>query len=487
MSIGGGAQRETVADESQLLLTGTDGAAGSGLKQAVAERLAAHRNRRATEQAHAEESQAMAMARAERVRKESRRGASLVRDAVAARYEQSQSYREFLAAEAERAIQQAQAEAEVAALTMRAVAEAQQKLLDELAEYDRPKLVVSEFVPEPMKAEIRSELAHELADIVLGAQELIAEPIGLSIVEQPMISEAAPAISMPVGKVSVRMPEEFAAKSRTDSVRQSRIVEQSPEELAELEDEIAFRLAPEFAPMAMELTPIPANIIEFPRQLIAPRKARPRLAEGPLMDEPQAETSAASPQLRIFEVEADQVAIEPEPVESFQGAPEWQSLLLESYVSVEHPTPNEAQAQFTFTPQPAPMQRRVIAVAVDGMCVATAYLLFATAVAYICGPNLAASKASTLAGASAAVIALFYLAYQMLFFTFSDATPGMRYAHIALCTFGDDYPTRKEMRRRTLANLLAACPLGLGFAWVLLDNDRLGWHDRISRMYQRAY
>ena len=24
-------------------------------------------------------------------------------------------------------------------------------------------------------------------------------------------------------------------------------------------------------------------------------------------------------------------------------------------------------------------------------------------------------------------------------------------------------------------------------AWALLDEDRLGWHDRMSRMYQRAY
>jgi hypothetical protein len=23
--------------------------------------------------------------------------------------------------------------------------------------------------------------------------------------------------------------------------------------------------------------------------------------------------------------------------------------------------------------------------------------------------------------------------------------------------------------------------------WIALDSDRLGWHDRISRMYPRAY
>ncbi len=69
----------------------------------------------------------------------------------------------------------------------------------------------------------------------------------------------------------------------------------------------------------------------------------------------------------------------------------------------------------------------------------------------------------------------------------SEATPGMRYARIALCTFADDNPTRAAMRRRILATVLAACPLGIGFLWAWLDEDGLGWHDRISRMYQRSY
>jgi len=77
--------------------------------------------------------------------------------------------------------------------------------------------------------------------------------------------------------------------------------------------------------------------------------------------------------------------------------------------------------------------------------------------------------------------------YQFLFFTFSEATPGMRYARIGLCTFSDDNPTRAAMRRRILAVLLSACPLGLGFLWAWLDEEGLGWHDRISRMYQRSY
>lgn len=63
----------------------------------------------------------------------------------------------------------------------------------------------------------------------------------------------------------------------------------------------------------------------------------------------------------------------------------------------------------------------------------------------------------------------------------------MRYARIGLCTLDDNNPTRSAMRRRILATILAACPLGIGFLWAWFDDDGLGWHDRISRMYQRSY
>jgi uncharacterized RDD family membrane protein YckC len=87
----------------------------------------------------------------------------------------------------------------------------------------------------------------------------------------------------------------------------------------------------------------------------------------------------------------------------------------------------------------------------------------------------------------AVAVAFLVLLYQVLFFWFSEATPGMRCARIALCTFDDENPTRRAIRRRGLAMLLSACPLGLGFLWAALDEDRLTWHDRISRMYQRSY
>ena len=476
---GGAAQRSDVAERDGFLPTGTDGpaplraaqaeAGSHALKQAVAERLAAHRNRRAAEKTSEAEQQARAQARADAARTASRRGAAMVREAVAARYQQSQSYREFLAAEAERALQQAQAEAEVAARTMQAVAEAQQKLLDELEQWKAEEPSPREVAQAQVAAEARSELAYELADIAMGARELIAEPPLLTIVETPR-----PALTVKLSEEvkPVRLNEAKALRVEMDVVE---------DEIAELDEEISFRRAPEFMPTVLETQAIPANIIEFPRQLIAPRKARPRLAEGPLLEDGPRE-----PQLRIFEVEPELIAAEPQAQE-VSGFAGWQSLVLDSTAAVRPEAPFEAQANLTFQPQAAPKERRLMAAAVDGVCVLTGFVLFATTVAYFAGAALHEVKGTVIAGTAAVCLGVFFLLYQMLCFTFSDATPGMRYARIGLCTFADENPTRKAMRLRTLAMLLAACPLGLGLAWMLMDDDGLGWHDRISRMYQRAY
>jgi uncharacterized RDD family membrane protein YckC len=64
-------------------------------------------------------------------------------------------------------------------------------------------------------------------------------------------------------------------------------------------------------------------------------------------------------------------------------------------------------------------------------------------------------------------------------------TPGMRYAGIALCTFDDDVPTRRQLRRRLGAMAVSLLPVGLGIVWSVFDEDHLSWHDRMSGTYLR--
>jgi hypothetical protein len=62
----------------------------------------------------------------------------------------------------------------------------------------------------------------------------------------------------------------------------------------------------------------------------------------------------------------------------------------------------------------------------------------------------------------------------------------MRSTRLSLCTFDGRIPTGSEIRSRLGAMLLSVAPLGLGVAWALFDDDRLCWHDRLSRTYPRV-
>jgi uncharacterized RDD family membrane protein YckC len=82
---------------------------------------------------------------------------------------------------------------------------------------------------------------------------------------------------------------------------------------------------------------------------------------------------------------------------------------------------------------------------------------------------------------AAAGILLIGLLYQTLFLLLAEATPGMKYAGISLCTFENQIPSPTELRSRLGALLLSVAPMGLGVAWALFDEDHLCWHDRLSR------
>jgi uncharacterized RDD family membrane protein YckC len=132
----------------------------------------------------------------------------------------------------------------------------------------------------------------------------------------------------------------------------------------------------------------------------------------------------------------------------------------------------------------ASMEDRLMAALVDLSLAGLAFLLF-VAVFVACTAHPPTGKPA-LAAAGAALV-FFFLLYQYLFFTYSDGTPGMRYARIALCTFDDENPTRRQMQSRIGAMVLSASTLGMGFAWAWFDEDGLGWHDRLSHTYQRSY
>ena len=461
-----GAQRDTHPLDD--LFGQTDAAeAPFALKEQVAERLAAHRTRKS--RAAGSSVTPISQSADEPSHLNSRSRSARIAASVAERYAQSQSYRAFLAEEAERAIHQAQAAAEVAALSAKAVVEAQNQLLFELDQ-------LAAEIPLPGPIEVSSAAPE--------AKPAISAAVRTSIVAPPTTLNIAEA-STPV--FTVRLYEDVGRSAPEPRATTHAIPSRNPFDDAEgeaLDEEIAFRQSPVFEPTIAPVE-IPANLIEFPRQLVAARKARPRLAEGPLREE--ADLAPASAQLRIFEVEATQLSTAP-VVES--SAPEWSSMVLDAQPA---PAPFVEVPETRFipipAPQAAPLGLRIMSTMVDGILILTAFLGSVAAFALTCskiGSPLTINL-QTAAIVSVGTLIFLALAYQFLFFTFGEATPGMRYARIGFCTLSDENPTRAQIRRRIFATILAACPMGIGFLWACLDDEGLGWHDRISRMYQRSY
>jgi hypothetical protein len=62
----------------------------------------------------------------------------------------------------------------------------------------------------------------------------------------------------------------------------------------------------------------------------------------------------------------------------------------------------------------------------------------------------------------------------------------MKLAQLELCTFAGAPVSLAARRNRALASALSGLALGLGYGWALIDEDRLGWHDRISQTYLRS-
>jgi hypothetical protein len=201
-------------------------ASAAALKQQAAARLAEHRARRAASPNAAPKSTPQPAADNAR--------AARIAASVAERYARAQSYRDFLAAEAEQALRQAEAAAEVAARNAEAIAVERQSLLAEL-----------------------EQSAHNEQQQLLAAERQQTQPAGLAPDFTPQIEFAPQELSQP----------KFSPESRRVFVP-----EPQPEE-----DLSAYEPREVIPP-----TPLPANLIEFPRVLVAARKARPRLAEGPL-------------------------------------------------------------------------------------------------------------------------------------------------------------------------------------------------------------
>jgi uncharacterized RDD family membrane protein YckC len=128
----------------------------------------------------------------------------------------------------------------------------------------------------------------------------------------------------------------------------------------------------------------------------------------------------------------------------------------------------------------APLGRRIFAAVTDGVIIAIAGVLFGFIfwkMTAIRPPRI------QVLGFAAGLSGVFWAAYQYLLVVYSGATPGLRLARLELARFDGSHAGRRLRRWRVLASFLSAASLGMGYAWVFLDEDSLCWHDRITHTY----
>ncbi|HEV3038606.1 MAG TPA: RDD family protein [Candidatus Angelobacter sp.] len=207
------------------------------------------------------------------------------------------------------------------------------------------------------------------------------------------------------------------------------------------------------------------KIIEFRR----PSTAQPVFIPAASRDQTE-EFELAEP---VFETPR---ILEAPPVEQMDLLPAFSDIELE-------PARQSTGPWAEMPPQSAALQQRAFAGLVDLLIVLVASAAF-TAIYLMAVRDLPQPRLILVV--TPVVSALLWLVYQYLFLVYSSGTPGMRMAQLELCTF-DGGPVSRSLRGwRALASLLSCCSFGLGFAWALIDEDRLGWHDRITQTHVRA-
>ena len=95
----------------------------------------------------------------------------------------------------------------------------------------------------------------------------------------------------------------------------------------------------------------------------------------------------------------------------------------------------EAQLQLDQQHYAAPISRRMLSAAIDALCIGAGLAGFAAVAVKLPGTLCAGLPRPLLIGAAAGMFVSFAVMYQLLFFTLNEATPGMRAARVAFCTF----------------------------------------------------
>ncbi len=117
---------------------------------------------------------------------------------------------------------------------------------------------------------------------------------------------------------------------------------------------------------------------------------------------------------------------------------------------------------------------------VDAAVLACGYALFFGAYTFMDGKFPLQKHALVALAGAAALVAV---AYFVLALYCGTATAGMRWVGLRVVDF-DGHPAPRDRRALRLFGLCgSAAALGAGFFWAFVDEQKLTWHDRVSRTF----
>jgi uncharacterized RDD family membrane protein YckC len=151
-------------------------------------------------------------------------------------------------------------------------------------------------------------------------------------------------------------------------------------------------------------------------------------------------------------------------------------------ITIEAPERHEVEKRLgiDIPLQSASLARRILAGTIDTMIVIAAAALFGFIFWKVAGVRPPQIQILGLAGG---MTCLLWAAYEYLLIVYAGTTPGLRAAGLELARFDGSRANRSVRRWRVLASYLSAASLGMGYAWLFLDEDVLCWHDRITHTY----
>ena len=169
------------------------------------------------------------------------------------------------------------------------------------------------------------------------------------------------------------------------------------------------------------------------------------------------------------------------PMGGLPGEGEWGSLSFQQTKEKERAPESEIYSD----DQVAPLPARIMAGLFDGLVMLGAFGLMALAYAAMtwnlgADPIPASALGWTIYGVLMLAVIVFY---RSLFILAGADSPGMRWAGLRLVTFDGDEPTAQDRFMRVAWGVFSALPLGLGLLWALVDQERLTWHDLLSKTF----